>query len=299
MFFTKELILLAGIFGALWGSFANVVIARWPLGLSVVRPGSHCFACKAPIAWYDNIPVFSYLILLGKCRKCHTRFSPRYMIVELCMAIVSMGLMKSILVYDHSLFDSLILYFTWFFFMWSMITISVIDFENYLIPDVIVIPAAIFGVSIHVFFLTGSWIEPTMAAVLGYLGMRLLFIDGYFLLTGKYGMGLGDAKLIAMIGAFLGFEGILFALFAGSIQGLIMGLIMVLLRRKKGMENEPVFEEELDCQGELLNEPDYRLQKARVPFGPFLALGAIEYYFIGQYILTGYQSLIGNLIYGG
>ena len=89
-----QFIAFAAVFGAMWGSFANVVIVRWPLEMSVVRPASHCISCKTPIRFYDNIPILSYLFLRGKCRHCKASFSPRYMVVELALALLAVGVMR-------------------------------------------------------------------------------------------------------------------------------------------------------------------------------------------------------------
>ncbi len=285
----------AGVFGALWGSFANVVIVRWPRELSVVRPASHCMVCKKPIRWYDNIPVFSYLILRGKCRHCGASFSFRYAAVELAMGILSAAVMYLMLPQNGEFIYGIAAYFIWFFFVWSLVTVAIIDFEHYLIPDAIVLPGIIVGLLANTFILGLGWMEPVIATVLAFAAIRLLFIDGYRLLTGRPGMGAGDAKLLAMFGAFLGYEGVLFALFAGALQGTVAGLAMVLFRRRDGELNEPVFEEELEGDEDF--EPDDRLGKARVPFGPFLSLGAVEYVFFGERLLHQYTMALGHFMY--
>ncbi|MBN2804561.1 MAG: prepilin peptidase [Deltaproteobacteria bacterium] len=310
-----ELILFAAIFGTMWGSFANVVIVRWPRELSVVSPPSHCFSCGAPIKWYDNIPVISYLVLRGRCRNCKTGYSPRYALVELASGIMAGVIMLlSINSTKELSAATLAVFFIWFTFALSLIIIAMIDLEHYLIPDVIALPGIIIGVLANTFILKLGYVEPIVSAVVGYASIRLLFIDGYKLLRGRPGMGLGDAKLMAMIGAFLGYEGALFAIFAGAFQGTVIGIVMVIARRRDGNLNEPVFEEELKSSEEVidddpeseedsedskgLDEVDIPLMKARVPFGPFLALGAIEYLFIGDWFLSQYTNFIAKLIYG-
>lgn len=292
-----EIMIFAGIFGALWGSFANVVIVRWPLEMSVVRPASHCVSCKKPIPFYDNIPIVSYLILRGRCRSCKARFSPRYMIVELAMALLAIGVSRVTLLDDpETLQQGLAEFFVWFAFVWGLVTAGMIDLETYLIPDAITYPGIVIGIAANSFILELGWMEPLIAAAAGYAIIRLLFIDGYRLLTGRAGMGEGDAKLVAVFGAFLGYQGAVFALFAGALQGLVVGTILVAARRRKGPQAEPVFEEELDEEGNPIDEPDHRFRKARVPFGPFLVLGALEYLFIGRLLLDTYLSGIANLI---
>ncbi|MBN2340711.1 MAG: prepilin peptidase [Deltaproteobacteria bacterium] len=291
-----QILLAAGVFGALWGSFANVVIVRWPREMSVVKPASHCFSCKTPVKFYDNIPVLSYIILRGKCRHCGAPFSFRYAAVELCMGLLSVGVAQVTLVGSSDPLLGLAAYFIWFFFVWALVTVAMIDLEHYLIPDVIVLPGIVVGLSANIFVLRNGMWEYVVATVVAYAAIRLLFIDGYRLLTGRAGMGEGDAKLLAMFGAFLGYEGVLFALFAGALQGTIVGVVMILVRRKDGDLNEPVFEEEVDEDGEPL-EPDERFGKARVPFGPFLALGALEYIFVGEHFLRAYAIALGHFMY--
>jgi leader peptidase (prepilin peptidase)/N-methyltransferase len=286
-----QLIVFAAIFGAFWGSFANVVIARWPLEQSVLRPGSHCMSCNEPIRFYDNIPLVSYFVLRGRCRHCKEKYSPRYVIVEAAMALLSVGVLELTLLADPPSFQQgAAEYFIWFAFVWALVTAGIIDLETYLIPDVITYPGIVVGIAANAFVLELGWLEPLIAMAGGYLVIRLLFIDGYRLLAGRPGMGDGDAKLVAVFGAFLGVEGALFALFAGAIQGLVVGSIMVVVRRRGGRDEEPVFEED--------DEPgaaDTRFRKARVPFGPFLALGAIEYFFAGRWLLEAYTGGILSL----
>jgi len=289
-----QLIAFAAVFGALWGSFANVVIVRWPKEQSVLRPASHCVACGTPIRFYDNIPVLSYLILRGRCRSCKARFSPRYMVVELALALLSVGVLRMTLLADPA--TPLIgvgEYFVWFAFVFGLVTAGLIDLETYLLPDAITLPGIAIGIAANSFLLELGWKESLIAAVGGFAAIRLLFVDGYRLITGKPGMGEGDPKLVAMIGAFLGVRGAMFALFAGALQGFVVGIVMVARRRRAGGAGDPVFEEELeeraDAEGGTAQvEPDNRLRKARVPFGPFLALGAIEYFFVGDLLLKAY-----------
>lgn len=292
-----QVLVAAGVFGALWGSFANVVIVRWPQDLSVVKPASHCFSCKTPISFYDNIPVLSFFILRGKCRHCGERFSFRYAAVELCMGLLSVGIAQVTLMGSSDGVFGLATYFIWFAFIWALVTIALIDIEHYLIPDAIVLPGIVVGILANTFILRLGTIEPVVAAFVAYAAIRLLFIDGYKLLTGRAGMGHGDAKLLAMFGAFLGYEGVLFALFAGALQGAVVGAVMVFIRRRGGGLNEPIFEEELEELGDEEFEVDERFGKARVPFGPFLAMGALEYFFVGDYFLRAYSMALGHFMY--
>ena len=286
--------LIAGVFGALWGSFANVVIVRWPREMSVVRPGSHCLACGKPIRFYDNVPILSYLVLRGRCRDCKARFSPRYALVELAMALLAVSVARMTLLAGPVPFQQAAAEFCiWFGFVFALVTVAMIDLDCYLIPDAVALPGIAVGIAANAFVLPLGWMEPLAAAVAGYAIIRLVFIEGYRLLTGRPGMGEGDAKLLAMIGAFIGYQGGVFALFAGALQGLVVGTIVVLARRRSN-EPEPVFDEELGEDGALPERP-VRLRKARVPFGPFLALGALEYLFFGERLVAVYTSAVDAL----
>ena len=291
-----QLAAFAAVFGALWGSFANVVIVRWPKEQSVLRPASHCTTCGTPIKAYDNIPILSYLLLRGRCRACGAKFSPRYVVVELALALLSVGVLRMTLLADPPTpLVGVGEYFVWFAFVFGLVTAGMIDLETYLLPDVITLPGIAVGLAANSFLLELGWKESLVAAVGGFAVIRLLFVDGYRLLTGKPGMGEGDAKLVAMIGAFLGVRGVVFALFAGALQGFVVGIVMVARRRREGGAGDPVFEEEREPAADAASgaeppPPDTRLRKARVPFGPFLALGAIEYFFVGELLLAAYLS---------
>ena len=277
----------AAIFGGLWGSFANVVIVRWPKDMSIVRPASHCLACGTPIKFYDNIPIISYIILRGHCRTCHAPFSPRYALVEAIMALLSVAVLRlTLFASPPSFLFGLTEYLIWFAFVFALVTAAFIDLENFLLPDAITLPGIAVGLLANGLVLKTGWVDPLIGAAGGYAVIALLFVYGYKLLTGTPGMGEGDPKLVAMIGAFLGVKGVLFALFAGALQGLLIGSALVLRRRKKGESPPPLFEGE---------QPDPRFRKARVPFGPFLALGAIEYYFFGSWLIDIYLGTVLRL----
>jgi leader peptidase (prepilin peptidase)/N-methyltransferase len=186
-------------------------------------------------------------------------------------------------------------YFIWFSFIGALITAGMIDLDTFLLPDVISLPGILIGLVANVFIFGENWVDPVLAAALSYSVISLLFVHGYKLLTGQSGMGEGDPKLLAMIGAFLGIEGAMFTLFAGAFQGLVVGSFLVLYRRRGGSGPEtPLLDEELNDDGGEIDE-DPRFRKARVPFGPFLALGAIEYYFFGPALLELYLGTVSNL----
>jgi len=232
--------LAALLFGLVVGSFLNVVAWRWPREESIIYPGSHCPKCGKPIAWYDNIPVFSWLLLQARCRNCREKISIRYPLIELASGIIS------VLCFWCFGFSSA--YFIYFAFAASLLAASVIDLEHRLIPDEISIGGAVVGLGLA--FLPGARVQPFAALIGAAAGFLILFIVGqaYYLLTRREGMGLGDAKLLAMTGAFLGWRSLPFAIFAGSILGSIIGLLLILVSRDRFY---------------------------KIPFGPFLSLGAL------------------------
>lgn len=259
------------VWGAIWGSFLNVVIVRWPE--SVVKPGSRCGTCGKPIKPWDNIPIVSYLLLRGRCRSCKTRFSARYALVELMVAVLSMSLLHRHLVLGEGPLSARLLeYLSLFAFICGLVAVSFIDLERRLIPDVITLPGILLGLvcSALLPFLVGLR-DAAIGAAGGYLIVWGPFHQGWKLLRGRPGMMLGDAKLLAMIGAFLGWRGALFALLAGSVVGSVAGIVTAL--RSRGSAND---------EGILLTP---------VPFGPFLSLGALVYVFRGAAIIEWYVGL--------
>jgi leader peptidase (prepilin peptidase)/N-methyltransferase len=275
-------IALAGLWGALWGSFLNVCIARVPRGLSVVRPGSHCFACQAPVRAFDNIPILSYLLLRGRCRACGAQFSVRYALIELLTALLSAAIFWNFVIADPdgAVAVRLARFSLYFAFTATLIVLSFIDLDTKLLPDVITLPA------ILIFFLGGfgahdvPWSERAIGIAAGYLFVRII-ADGYYYLLKREGMGLGDGKLLAVIGAVLGWRSLPIVLVVGSLLGTLISLPVLLAARWRGGDSG-------DARGSGENESLHRIQ---VPFGPFLAMGALVYLFAGHAI---YGLLLGG-----
>jgi len=218
-------LVFAVVLGLLWGSFANVCIYRWPPsdefpdGRSVVRPGSHCSTCKKPIAWYDNVPILSYLWLRGKCRTCKTAFSPRYLLVEAATGAL-FGVAWWFTLGTGGTFESLNVRVLWFVvdaaFVFVMVVVTFIDIDHKLILTKVVVPAAVLFYLVT-FALPGyTWWEGLVGAAIGY-GVPWLIGEIYFRVTKREGLGLGDSTLLAMIGALLGWRGVVVALFGGSV----------------------------------------------------------------------------------
>jgi len=245
------------IFGLVIGSFLNVCIHRLPASQSIVHPRSRCPQCGHLIRVYDNIPVLSYLLLRGRCRDCGARISLRYPVVELLSgAFAAMALARFGLGWQALLMYALIAAF---------LVITFIDLDHRIIPDVITLP----GIPIGLAASFGPGMISPLEALLGILaggGSLFLVAWGYQLVTQREGMGGGDIKLLAMIGAFIGWKGVLFTIFIASLTGTLAGMALIFRRR-----------------GDM---------KLAVPFGPFLAVGAIAYLFMGPELISWYLAAV-------
>lgn len=251
----------AFLFGLLIGSFLNVVIHRLPLGQSIVKPRSHCPHCEKPVVWYDNIPLVSFLLLKGRCRHCHEKISPRYFLVELTTGLVSLQ--------TFLFFREIPLYLATFCFLLApLIAVIFIDLKHRIIPNVISLPGIFVGVVVHTFAAPPMWekeaLIESLAGILVGGGFLFLVAWGYEKIKKKEGLGGGDVKLAAMLGAFFGWQPVLMILLVASVLGSVVGLIVVNL--KKNWEYQ-------------------------IPFGPFLAVAAYFQLFWGQIILSWYLNL--------
>jgi len=232
----------AVLLGLLWGSFANVCIYRWPQGKSVVTPPSHCGSCKTPIRWYDNLPLVSWLLLRGKCRACGARFSGRYLIVELLTGLLfgvawwfALGGGARAEAFDHQL-----LRFTIYAaFCFVMVVVTFIDLDHKLILDRLTLPAIPLFYALPFLLPERHWTEGLVGAAIGY-GLPWTIGEVYWLVTGREGLGLGDSKLLAVIGALLGARGVVAALFGGAVLGAVIGIV-VLMRGEGGSKRGAVF----------------------------------------------------------
>jgi len=283
--------------GAIWGSFLNVVIYRVPRGLSVVRPGSHCMSCNTPIAWYHNIPIVSWLLLRGQCASCKTGFSIRYALVELVTACLTAGLWIQLVQSaggDLATIPIPKLLIAWFFlfvFVADLVVIALIDFDTMRIPDVLSLSPIPMGLACALFAgdITGVSLLSSVFGLLIGGGSLWVVTYGYYWLTGREGMGLGDYRLMALVGAFLGWASILFVLMASAIQGLLYALFLHASGRSEGV---PMDEDEEAPSTE--NAPDpVALRHAAVPFGPFIVLGALEWLVFHDYILHVFHLWAG------
>ena len=244
------------IFGSCIGSFLNVCIYRLPTSKSIVYPGSMCTACGQAIRFYDNIPLVSYLWLRGKCRFCRAPFSIRYPLIELLggffavCTYLKFGLSTTALIH--------------YGFIAALMIITFIDIDHRIIPDVISLPGIPIGFAASFVMPTIDWIESLSGILVGG-GTLYLVAWGYRLLTRKEGMGGGDIKLLAMIGAFIGWKGVFFTIFVSSAVGTLVGIIEMIRTRQN--------------------------MKLAIPFGPFLAIGAVTYLFLGRQLIDWYLTL--------
>jgi len=278
---------LAFVWGAVWGSFHNVVIV-WGLGQrqSLVFPGSHCLSCGTPIKPWDNIPILSYLVLRGRCRACHERFSVRYFIVELLGALLALGLYARVVLpgcTEQEFWGRLATFIVYEKLAGFLVVVSAIDIESLLIPNRLTYPAIPLAMVLSFLLPLPSWWDGLVGAVAGY-GIIWLIATIYALVRGRPGMGFGDAKLLAVIGAILGWRLLPLTLFLASLQGSIVGLLGAYLGSRFVRNGEQL--------GRVLAGEDpppadanpARLRFAAVPFGPFLALAAIEVLFLGEIV---------------
>ena len=250
------LIILSIVLGALIGSFLNVCIYRLPREESIVFPGSHCPRCNHPIRFYDNIPVVSYLWLGGRCRHCRHPISIQYPLVEGVTALFSMLLF---LKYGPS-----VDYLFFFALVASLIVITGIDLHHQIIPDVISLPGIGVGLLGSLVLTHLSFLDALGGMVLGG-GSLFMVATVYHWLFKREGMGGGDVKLLAMIGAFLGWKAVILTVVLSSFIGSVVGIAVMILKGK-----------------------DF---KYAIPFGPFLALGAVIALFYGGRLIHWYLYL--------
>lgn len=253
------------ILGACLGSFANVVIYRLPLGKSVVRPGSACGSCQKPIKFRHNIPIFGWFILRGRCANCGAKYSIRYAMVELLTAILFTCAWYQ-LGWSWTLLEALI-------FIFSLVVVSFIDLDHMILPDKFTLSGIVIGLVGALLNPERNFLDSLYGVLLGG-GFLWAIAYFYFILRKREGMGGGDIKLLAWIGAVLGWKAVPFVILAASVFGSIVGVITVIVgnRRLKATtqsENVAAASDVAD------NEDD--IPSFAIPFGPFLATAALVY----------------------
>jgi leader peptidase (prepilin peptidase)/N-methyltransferase len=291
----------AFVFGCLWGSFLNVVIYRVPRGMSVVRPASHCPGCGAPVRAIDNIPLVSWLVLRGRARCCGAPVSPRYVAVELLGGMVALGIAQVVIVplpLDTSVLHASAIFLSDLALALALIAAAFIDLSHMYLPDTITLGGTLFGLATPG-LRDLAYTDALLGAAAGWVGVWLPFIVGYQALRGRPGMGLGDAKLVMLAGAWFGWAGAAFALFGGALQATLAAAIVLLT---KGSIEEPeavrADREELQraaAEGDaeaaqaladdpLGTAPAEGVMAARMPFGPFLCLAILEWLLGGDWL---------------
>jgi leader peptidase (prepilin peptidase) / N-methyltransferase len=259
------------LWGGAWGSFLNVVVYRLPAGLSVVRPASRCPSCATPIAWWQNVPVLGWAFIGGRCWTCKTPVSMRYPAVEATMAALALavarpwvgawagGELDPGLAATGALVEQA--------FVFALVAVALIDADTFMIPDRISLPLPLLGLALAV--LVGEprgviWQQAAIGAALGGFG-ALAVQWGYSAISGREGLGTGDVKLLAGLGAWLGPSALAPLLLLASLQGLAFALGQAALGTRLADERG------LDS-----------LRHVAMPFGPFLALGGIEWLLLGR-----------------
>ena len=251
---TLGLIALAWL-GLAIGSFLNVCVHRIPRRASIMRPRSRCPHCEYELRWYDNIPVVSYAILRGRCRRCRARISARYPIVEL----VTLG----VFLLHYFVFGWSALLAVRLIFACALIVLFAIDLEHQILPDVITLPGIAAGL-IFSLVLPPGIVDSLIGTLVGG-GVLWLIGEAYYRFAGQEGMGGGDVKMLAMVGAFLGWKLVVVTLFLSSILGSVIGMGVIATRRG-GM-------------------------KYALPYGTFIALGALVASLYGEPIVNWYVGL--------
>jgi leader peptidase (prepilin peptidase)/N-methyltransferase len=249
---------VAALFGAVIGSFLNVCIYRLPAGESLVRPGSRCPQCKAPIAWHDNVPILSYLWLRGRCRSCRARIAWRYPLVEALNA-AGYGFIAW-------RFGATVTAFVYVLLFSALIVVSFIDLDHMIIPNAITYPGMVLGL-ISGMMILPRWWESISGFLLGGGYLYFMVVISPYLFK-KEGMGEGDVKLLAMIGAIVGWKLVIVIIILAASLGSIVGLTLIAMR-KLG-RHQPI------------------------PFGPYLCVGAVVAMLYGTEILAWYGSFLSE-----
>ena len=256
-------VVLIAVFGLVWGSFLNVVIFRVPRGMSLLRPPSSCPGCGARILPYDNVPVLSYLILRGKCRKCGRRISPVYPTVEALTALAFL------LVFDRSGRLLSLEFFAGCLFASALIALGFIDYFHQILPDVITMPGLVLSL-VYSFFRDDLTFRDALVGAVTGAGFLLLVYGAYRVIRKREGLGMGDVTMLLMIGAYLGWKGTLLTLILASFVGTLVGVFFI-VRRKKDLQ-------------------------FALPFGTFLAPAAFVAALWGERIIILYSGLDRRMI---
>lgn len=251
--------LIIFLFGAIVGSFLNVCIYRLPREKSIVFPRSFCPSCEKSIKFYDNIPIISYLYLMGKCRHCGAKFSVKYPIVE----FITAALFTLLYIMTGLTVELPVM----LLFVSILIVISFIDLEFQIIPDILSLGGIVVGFLLSLVRTNFGMLDSIYGIFLGG-GILFAIAYGYQFLRKREGMGGGDIKLLGMIGAFCGIKGVIFSLMSGSLIGTIVGVPLMFIKGKG--------------------------TGYAIPFGPFLSLGALIFVFAGDRIIYEFLGFLAR-----
>jgi leader peptidase (prepilin peptidase)/N-methyltransferase len=288
--------------GAVVGSFLNVVIARVPRGESVVSPASRCPRCKSAIRWYDNVPVLSWMVLRGKCRDCGLPISPRYPLVELLVGLLAVGIVRQLGPGWVAL--------GYFAFAAALVALAYIDLDTWLLPAQITWPLLAVGLLSPLWNHELGFRDAIIGAAVGYGLFAGIALFGEKVLKREV-MGWGDVWLLGGIGAWLGWEALLPVVLLSALQGALVGSLLLWLGKgETGVREEepkaeaidssasadvPVVREDAATDVPVVAEDDWVPPKNAVPYGPFLALAALEYLLAGGRIVSAWESTMGRL----
>jgi len=291
--------IFAGLLGLAFGSFLNVCLSRWPTGESIVHPRSHCMTCGRTLAWWENVPLVSWLFLRGRCRSCHAWIGWRYPLVELAVGVLwatvawrgltsATGLVPSDLLLAVAIYG-----LSQMILLWLLVALSILDFENLWLPDKVTIPGILIGFattllyaavnSKRVFAFYGAlalrnrfmWdiVWQRLLAILAAAGLVLLIRWIYWLIRRREGIGLGDAKLMAMLAAWLGLPGALLAFGLGVVLGSLAALVLLVLPSTR--------------------EKNEGWAHIKLPLGTFLCVGGIVSSLWGERMIGAYLRWAG------
>ncbi len=294
------------VFGAMVGSFLNVVIWRLPRGESIVWPGSHCPACEQPIRWYDNLPILSWLLLRGRCRRCGARIDARYVFVEGLTAVLAVACLMA--------FGPSFQAVRAFVLCALLVALTYIDLTHWLLPHALTWTGIVVGLASAGFVRGGgrdAWVASALGAGLGFAVFWILRTVGTRIF-GREALGFGDLFLLAMLGAFLGWEALPLIVFLSSLQGSVVGLVLLATGRGEpggseearvdqatgateaalGVEGSPQTGED-GAGEEAVWDDEWVPPKGALPFGPFLALAGLEMLFFGPDLMALVARLVG------
>ena len=283
---------MAALLGLAFGSFLNVCLTRWPQGESVVRPRSRCPHCGHVLAWWENIPVLSWLILRGQCRQCRTRIRLQYPLVEsgtaLLFALEAWQTLSGIdltTAGDREIYLTIFHVLAWMTLYWILSALALLDLEHLWLPNRLTLPGVMLGFAVNIvlvalesvpgFMIANLTIaaEKEIVAVFAGAGIILLVRWSYWLVRRREGIGLGDAKLMALLGAWLGFPGMLLAFAIGVVSGAVVALVVLAV---------PAFRRE-----------DGNWALTQLPLGTFLCVGGIVSGLWGDRMIAAYLHWAG------